>query len=137
MIGSGGSNRIRTAILQNLVNTLNFRMTLEDAVSRPRIHCEEGLLSIEPGCRRLLYSGIEGRLTERQYWQGRNMLFGGVHAVEIYPARRRFSGVGDPHRDGVVIQTSDLQSGMQGCLGNVSGVEVEKGDQELGAEDDG
>ena len=31
-LGSGGSNRIRTAILQVLVNLLDFSMSVDDAV---------------------------------------------------------------------------------------------------------
>ncbi len=104
VMGSGGSNRIRTAILQTLVNTLDFGMTLKDAVSQPRIHCEEGLLSIEPGFDDSSTAALEADFPDRQHWQERNMFFGGVHAVEFDPARHHFSGVGDPRRDGVVVQ---------------------------------
>ncbi|MDP6787737.1 MAG: gamma-glutamyltransferase [Rhodospirillales bacterium] len=104
VMGSGGSNRIRTAILQTLVNTLDFAMTLEDAVSRPRIHFEGGLLSIEPGFDNPSTAALEADFPKTQHWQERNMFFGGVHAVEFEPSRRRFSGVGDARRDGVVIR---------------------------------
>jgi gamma-glutamyltranspeptidase/glutathione hydrolase len=43
-LGSGGSNRIRTAILQVLLNILGFDMGLRAAVEAPRIHFERGLL---------------------------------------------------------------------------------------------
>ena len=104
VMGSGGSNRIRTAILQTLVNILEFGMTLEDAVSRPRIHCEDGLLSIEPGFDPSSIAALEADFPDRQHWRERNMFFGGVHAVEFDPARRHFFGVGDPRRGGVVIR---------------------------------
>ena len=103
-MGSGGSNRIRTAILQTLVNTLDFGMTLEDAVFRPRIHLEDGLLSIEPGFNTSSTAALETDYPDRQHWQERNMFFGGVHAVEFDPARHRFCGVGDPRRGGVVVR---------------------------------
>ena len=102
-MGSGGSNRIRTAILQTLVNTLDFGMTVEDAVSRPRIHFEAGLLSIEPGFDKSSTAALKADFPDRQHWQERNMFFGGVHGVEFDPARQRFSGVGDARRGGVVI----------------------------------
>jgi len=41
-LGSGGSNRIRTAILQVLVNFLDFSMSADDAVEAPRLHYEGG-----------------------------------------------------------------------------------------------
>ena len=48
-LGSGGSNRIRSAITQVLVNLLDFGMTPEQAVAAPRIHLEGDMLSLEPG----------------------------------------------------------------------------------------
>ena len=103
-MGSGGSNRIRTAILQTLVNTLDFGMTLEDAVSRPRIHFEGGLLSIEPGFDESSTAALKDDFPDSQHWQERNMFFGGVHGVELDTGQHRFSGVGDPRRGGVVVR---------------------------------
>ena len=40
IIGSGGSNRIRSANIQVIINHLIKKMTLNDAVSSPRIHLE-------------------------------------------------------------------------------------------------
>ncbi|HSB58333.1 MAG TPA: gamma-glutamyltransferase, partial [Methyloceanibacter sp.] len=49
-LGTGGSNRIRTAILQVAVNLLDRGMSLEEAVDAPRLHLEKcGTLSFEPG----------------------------------------------------------------------------------------
>src|SRR5262249_11306565 len=48
-LGTGGSNRIRTAILQVAVNLLDNRLSLADAVAAPRLHLErDGKLSFEP-----------------------------------------------------------------------------------------
>ncbi len=79
--GSGGSNRIRSAILQVLLNHLDHGLSLQSAVSQPRIHFEEGLLSIEPGidpdiCRRL-----EDEFPRQQFWQNKSLFFGGAHSV--------------------------------------------------------
>ena len=49
-LGTGGSNRIRTAILQVAVDLLDRGMGLEEAVEAPRLHVEKcGTLSFEPG----------------------------------------------------------------------------------------
>ncbi len=48
-LGTGGSNRIRSAITQVLVNLLDFGMSLEQAVTAPRMHLEGDMLSIEDG----------------------------------------------------------------------------------------
>ncbi|MFO7539418.1 MAG: gamma-glutamyltransferase, partial [Chloroflexota bacterium] len=44
VLGSGGSIRIRSAILQVLCNLLDFQMTLNEAVNTARVHVEEGVL---------------------------------------------------------------------------------------------
>src|SRR5262249_20066293 len=52
-LGTGGSNRIRTAILQVAVNLLDHGMSLEDAVQAPRLHVEKGgKISLSLACRR-------------------------------------------------------------------------------------
>ena len=49
-LGTGGSNRIRTAILQVAVALLDHGMSLEAAVEAPRLHVEKcGTVSFEPG----------------------------------------------------------------------------------------
>ncbi len=98
-LGSGGSNRLRTAILQVLVNIIDFDRSLHDAVNQPRIHFENELLSIEPG----FDAGALGPLCEQfknfKLWQKQNLFFGGVHAVTGH--KGQFDGAGDQRRDGV------------------------------------
>ena len=49
-LGTGGSNRIRTAILQVAVNLLDHGMSLDAAVEAPRLHVDrDGTVSFEPG----------------------------------------------------------------------------------------
>lgn len=100
-LGSGGSNRIRTAILQILVNLLDFDMPLETAVSAPRIHLEDQRLSIEGGfAGDPDFAAFLGRYPEHRLWADRSLFFGGVHAVAH--GRDGFTGVGDARRGGVV-----------------------------------
>lgn len=102
-MGSGGSNRIRTAMLQVLLNVLDFRMPMRTAVNRPRIHFENGLLSIEAGFRPTELVRLEQDFPERKLWEERNLFFGGVH-IAGYDARKRcFVGAGDTRRGGVAI----------------------------------
>ncbi len=108
VLGSGGSNRIRTAILQVISNVLDFEMSLTAAVEAPRIHWENGLFHLEPG----LDLGLEAQLpngleaaqlaTEQVVqWQQSNMFFGGVHSVGV-TADGALQGAGDPRRSGAV-----------------------------------
>lgn len=84
LLGSGGSNRIRTAIAQVLCNVMHFGMPLQDAVEAPRLHLEDDVLSIERG-----YSGwgevadtwLNAGFPDARRWSDRSLYFGGVHAV--------------------------------------------------------
>lgn len=101
-LGSGGSNRIRSAILQVLVNLLSLGMPLDQAVSAPRLHLEGDFLDVEAG---LSDAAMAAALTEcagHKVWPDRNLFFGGVHAVHA-PAGGEQTGVGDSRRGGVAI----------------------------------
>jgi len=99
-LGTGGSNRIRSAILQVAANLLDRGMSLEEAVEAPRLHVErDGTVSFEPGLPDEASSAF-CKLGEKAHaWPDRNLFFGGVHA-----ARRRgdgnMEGAGDPRRGG-------------------------------------
>ncbi len=99
--GSGGSNRIRTAILQFLINIIDFGMALEPAVTAPRIHFENDRLSSEPGISEAVLERLKSHYPQQQHWDGLNLFFGGVHAVALAPDGRTLTGVGDPRRGGV------------------------------------
>ncbi|MCP3961181.1 MAG: Gamma-glutamyltranspeptidase [bacterium] len=103
-LGSGGSNRLRTAVLQVLVNLLELDLPLEDAVRRPRIHLEGGRLDVEPGWPEGAIETLREDVEEFQVWDRLNLFFGGVHAVAIDPRAGTVDGAGDPRRGGVVVR---------------------------------
>ena len=100
-LGSGGSNRIRSAILQVLVNMLEFDMGLEQAVIAPRLHLEGDHLSLEKGFSDAALRSLEGMWPGVEQWPEANLYFGGVHAVERL-ASGEFRAAGDPRRGGAV-----------------------------------
>ena len=100
-LGSGGSNRIRTAILQVILNLVDFSMPLLEAIESPRLHYERGLLSIESGFDETEIGSLRDAVDEMKVWSGRNMFFGGVHAVHYDPAKSHMEGAGDSRRAGV------------------------------------
>lgn len=99
-VGSGGSNRLRTAILQTLCNIIDFKMNPRDAVAAPRIHIERGIVSIEPGFCSTTVEALKKAGPEHHLWSEKNLFFGGAHSVTF--DGRRFNGAGDPRRGGVV-----------------------------------
>nr|VFK17864.1 MAG: gamma-glutamyltranspeptidase / glutathione hydrolase [Candidatus Kentron sp. LFY] len=99
--GSGGSNRIRSAILQVLINIMDFRMGVEDAVQAPRIHHEDGLLSMEGGFDEENILRLSELFPRHHRWPGRNLFFGGAHTV-LWDGDG-FQGAGDARRGGVSL----------------------------------
>ena len=102
VIGSGGSNRIRSAILQVVSHLLDFDLSLSEAVSRPRLHFEEQLLSLEPGIAESVSHALLNEFPEQQSWQEKSLFFGGVHTV-CRQADGRLQGIGDERRGGVAL----------------------------------
>jgi len=101
-IGSGGSNRIRTAVLQVLVNLLDHGMGMSAATEAPRLHVEGPVANLEGG----LHAEAEGMLGQQGYrpivWPAHNLFFGGVHGVAL-SAAGELSAAGDPRRGGAAL----------------------------------
>ncbi|MBD3883778.1 gamma-glutamyltransferase [Phormidium tenue FACHB-886] len=100
VLGSGGSNRIRTAILQVICNWADLGMPIEEAVNSARMHWEAGVFNVEPGFGALVIDRaafpFNGQL---ELWGQQNLFFGGVHAVTRSGG---LAGAGDRRRGGVV-----------------------------------
>ncbi len=99
VLGSAGSNRIRSAILQTIVRALDDGLSAGEAVQAPRVHYEDGVVYAEPG---VDLAQIDRGPHGLAAFTERNMFFGGVQAVER-DADGRFWGGGDPRRGGVSI----------------------------------
>ena len=100
-LGSGGSNRLRSAILQVLVNTTAFDLDLASAVTAPRLHMEGGVCHLEQGCDEAVVSALQDIAPDAfQRWPTGNLFFGGVHAVGCTPGGK-LAAAGDPRRAGV------------------------------------
>jgi gamma-glutamyltranspeptidase/glutathione hydrolase len=93
VLGSGGSNRIRSAILQTVINVVDRGMDVADAVRSPRAHFEDDIVYVEPGLDAHALE-VAGRTLAR--FRELNLFFGGVNAVTADP----LAGVGDPRRGG-------------------------------------
>ena len=76
--GSGGSNRLRTAILQVLINLVDFGMSLQDAVICPRIHCERGMLNLEASFDVSDVKQVIPYYSNYKRWEAKNLFFGGT-----------------------------------------------------------
>lgn len=100
-LGSGGSNRIRTAIFQVISNLLDFSLDPAAAVGAPRFHYERDTLSIEPGFADPAIAALADRAATLRTWSDKNLFFGGVHLVEH--SKHGFAAVGDERRGGIGV----------------------------------
>jgi len=100
-LGSGGSERIRSALTCVFVGLLDRGLTLEDAVRAPRLHWDRSRLQVEPG----LPPDVERALADHRptnVWSARDLYFGGVHSVALGPDGQVFAA-GDERRGGVGV----------------------------------
>jgi len=95
-LGSGGSKRIRSALLQVLTAVIDHGEDLTEAVDAPRLHWDTDHLEVEPGLPDDVIDALAAR-HQVNVWPTTSMYFGGVHAVA--PGR---AGAGDRRRGGTV-----------------------------------
>jgi gamma-glutamyltranspeptidase / glutathione hydrolase len=99
VLGSAGSNRIRSALLQTIVGVVDHGMSAAEAVGAPRVHYEQGAVYAEPGIP-LQALAAPGR--ELVAFHALNLFFGGVQAVQRRDGE--LLGAGDPRRGGVAVR---------------------------------
>ena len=93
VVGSGGSKRIRTALLQVIAAVVDQERELVESVEAPRLHWDGSVVHVEPGWDDSAVDAIEARWPVAR-WAQRDLYFGGVHAVAPGEA------AGDPRRGG-------------------------------------
>src|SRR3954454_725029 len=101
-LGSAGSNRIRSAILQTVVRAIEQGLPVDAAVEAPRLHFEQGVVQAEPGIDEAALGRIEARDVPVLRRPAINLFFGGVQAVARDPRSGELSGGGAPRRGGAV-----------------------------------
>jgi len=98
-VGSAGSNRIRSAVLQTIIRSIDDGMPAQEAIDAPRVHFENGIVYTEPGIDTESLRAIGRGLGP---FRERSLFFGGAQAV-AREASGSFSGGGDPRRGGAAI----------------------------------
>jgi gamma-glutamyltranspeptidase/glutathione hydrolase len=103
VMGTGGANRIRTAIIQVIGLLEDFALDAAAAIAAPRMHFEDGVLNVE------VFDTADGgdalaALGPAKYvrFPERNLFFGGVHLVRR-EADGSLDGGGDPRRGGACV----------------------------------
>ncbi len=99
VLGSAGSNRIRSALLQTIVGVVDHGMSARQAVDAPRVHFENGVLYAEPG---IDLEELRDEQVQVVRFGAINLFFGGVQAVQSRAGA--ITGAGDPRRGGVAVR---------------------------------
>jgi gamma-glutamyltranspeptidase/glutathione hydrolase len=102
-LGSAGSNRIRSAVLQTMLNVIDQGMEAQAAVEHSRIHYEEGIVEAEPGVDPDALDALERDGWTVHRWREKNLYFGGAQAVARDRDTGALSGGGDPRRGGAAV----------------------------------
>jgi gamma-glutamyltranspeptidase/glutathione hydrolase len=99
VVGSAGSNRIRSALLQVIVNVVDRGLAAQAAVDAPRVHYTHDGLFAEPG---ISTAGLAATGLPVTAFRSTNLYFGGCQAVACDPATGALTGGADPRRGGGV-----------------------------------
>jgi gamma-glutamyltranspeptidase / glutathione hydrolase len=98
VVGSSGSNRLRSAIMQVAINVIDHGMGAADAINQPRVHVEGDRLDCEGGIDPTEVGQLERWGEKVNRFQSLNLYFGGANAVVIRNGRTEAAG--DPRRNG-------------------------------------
>ena len=99
ILGSGGSSRIPSAILQVLHYLIDYGFSLEDAINAPRLHLSKETLFMENGFQ---FNEKKTSISqELKRFKGTSLFFGGVHT--ILSRQNDLFAKGDERRDGVAL----------------------------------
>jgi len=97
VLGSAGSNRIRSAIIQSIIDYVDFNFPIQKCCEASRIHYERGEVFVEPGFSKECIETIKKHYPTTEF-DSLSLFFGGVNAVTS-----NFEGGCDPRRGGNVI----------------------------------
>ena len=100
VVGSAGSSRIRSALLQVLVNVFDRGEPPQRAVDAPRLHVERGMAYAEPG---IDVAALEAAGYPVTPFVAPNLFFGGCQAVRRDTATGVLDGAADARRCGAVV----------------------------------
>ncbi len=100
-MGTGGSERIRSALLVTVLRMVDLAEGSASAIAGPRLHPDDVGVQLEPGWD----PAVPDLLREREpvnIWPAPNLFYGGVHAVSRRPDGSVVA-VGDSRRSGAAV----------------------------------
>jgi gamma-glutamyltranspeptidase/glutathione hydrolase len=102
-VGTPGATRIISAVPQIIVNVVDFRMNIQDAIEAARIHCMTGDIFMESRIPKEVQEALIAKGHKLSVRGAMDLYFGGAQGVMIDPVSGKLYGAGDPRRDGVAV----------------------------------
>ena len=102
-VGSPGATRIISALPQIIVNIVDFRMNIQDAIEAARIHCMTGDIFMESRIPKAVQDALIAKGHKLSVRGEMDLYFGGAQGIMIAPSSGLLYGAGDPRRDGVAV----------------------------------
>jgi gamma-glutamyltranspeptidase/glutathione hydrolase len=99
-LGSPGATRIMTALPQILMNVVDHRMNLQQAINAPRAHCTGTQIDVEARIPPAVQDALKAKGHKVSVRGAVDLHFGGAQAVMVDPQSGRYYGAADPRRDG-------------------------------------
>ncbi len=104
IVGSPGSARITSTVIELVVNIIDFGMDVEMANIAPRFYCQkmEDFLHVESGIEPSVLSKLEAMGHNIKLYEGIDLFFGGAQIIMVDPATGIYYGSADKRRGGIV-----------------------------------
>jgi gamma-glutamyltranspeptidase/glutathione hydrolase len=102
VLGSAGSLRLRSAVLQVVVNVVGHGLPVAEAIARPRMHAEEPVVHCEGSHDAAEVDALAAMGYDVVRWRGRNLYFGGAAVVGLREDGS-LEAAGDPRRGGAGV----------------------------------
>ena len=104
VIGAPGGYAIPSSIAQSIINVVDHGMTMMEAVSAPRVHCQGGLIELEGRIRADVAEGLRRKGNPVSHWPDGfvSRRVGLAHGIRIDLAMGRWQAGADPRGNGGV-----------------------------------
>ncbi len=99
-IGSPGATRIITALVQIIVNLVEFDMSIDQAIEAPRVHCVRTKLYIEGAINEMVIEKLKSFGYSVDVKAEKDLYFGGAQAILKDLKTGKLTGGADSRRDG-------------------------------------
>ncbi len=102
-LGSPGGTRIISALAQIIMNVIDFKMSMDDAIEAPRVHCLDKVLHAEGRIPVEIIKQLKSMGHEIKIHPDFDNYFGGAQGILSDPKTGTLYGGADSRRDGVAV----------------------------------